>query len=379
MLPLMRIAALLLLAVGTRAGLAATVVPAAPAVEARSHFLVDFDSGRVLVEDNADERLEPASLTKMMTTYVVFAELAQGKFTLADKVVISEKAWRMGGSRMFVEVGTRVSVEDLLKGVIIQSGNDASVALAEHVAGDESAFADLMNRYAAKLGMRDSNFTNSSGLPHEDHYSTARDMATMAAALVRDFPDHYKWHAIKEYEFNGISQPNRNRLLWRDDSVDGLKTGYTKAAGYCLVASAEREGMRLISVIMGAKDAKARARYAQALLRYGFRFFETHRLYGAGELVREVRIWQGESETLRLGVLDDVYVTVQRGQYGNLDAQMELPAQIRAPVDQGAAQGQLTVELGGERVVSRQLVALHEVPKGNLWRQLSDRVLLLFE
>ncbi len=379
MLPLTRIAALLVLVLGTRLAGAATVVPAAPAVEARSHFLVDFDSGRVLVEENADERLEPASLTKMMTTYVVFAELAQGKFTLADEVVVSEKAWRMGGSRTFVEVGSRVTVEALLKGVIIQSGNDASVALAEHVAGDESAFADLMNRYAAKLGMRDSNFTNSSGLPHEDHYSTARDMAAIAAALIRDFPDHYKWHAIKEFAYNGISQPNRNRLLWRDDSVDGLKTGYTKAAGYCLVASARREGMRLISVVMGAKDAKARARYAQALLRYGFRFFETHRLYGAGEPVREVRIWQGESETLRLGVVDDVYVTVQRGQYDKLDAQMELPAQIRAPVGRGAAQGQLTVELAGERVVSRQLVALDEVAKGNLWRQLSDRVLLLFE
>jgi D-alanyl-D-alanine carboxypeptidase (penicillin-binding protein 5/6) len=285
----------------------------------------------------------------------------------------------MGGSRMFIEVDSRVSVEELLMGVIVQSGNDASVALAEHVAGDETAFADLMNRYAARIGMTASHFVNSSGLPHEDHYTTARDMAVVARALIRDFPELYRWYAIKEYEFNGIIQPNRNRLLWRDDSVDGLKTGYTKSAGYCLVASAQRDGMRLVSVVLGADNEKARTRFSQALLRYGFRFYETHRLYQAGEPIQETRIWQGAAEQLRLGVADDVFVTVPRGQYANLDARMDLPATILAPVGRGVAQGTLNVALGEEQLISRPLVALHDVDKGNLWRRISDRVLLMFE
>jgi D-alanyl-D-alanine carboxypeptidase (penicillin-binding protein 5/6) len=361
------------------ATVAATVVPTPPAVDARAHLLVDFHSGRVLTESNADERLEPASLTKLLASYVLFAELREGKIALSDPVRISEKAWRMGGSRMFIEVDSRVSVEELLMGVIVQSGNDASVALAEHVAGDETAFADLMNRYAARIGMTASHFVNSSGLPHEDHYTTARDMAVVARALIRDFPELYRWYAIKEYEFNGIIQPNRNRLLWRDDSVDGLKTGYTKSAGYCLVASAQRDGMRLVSVVLGADNEKARTRFSQALLRYGFRFYETHRLYQAGEPIQETRIWQGAAEQLRLGVADDVFVTVPRGQYANLDARMDLPATILAPVGRGVAQGTLNVALGEEQLISRPLVALHDVDKGNLWRRISDRVLLMFE
>lgn len=270
----------------------AAIVPDAPQVGARAFLLQDFDSGRVLAESNADERMEPASLTKIMTSYVVFEELKQGNITLDDKVLVSEKAWRMGGSKMFIEVNTEVTIDQLLKGVIIQSGNDASVALAEYIAGDESAFADLMNQYALRLGMSGSNFVNASGLPHPDHYTTARDMATLAAAMIRDFPTLYKMHAEKQYEYNGIAQHNRNRLLWRDDSVDGLKTGHTESAGYCLVASAERDGMRLISVVMGSKSERSRAKESTALLSYGFRFFETHRLYGAREPLTQIRVWK---------------------------------------------------------------------------------------
>ncbi len=277
----------------------AAIVPDAPSVGARAYILQDFDSGRVLAEVNADERMEPASLTKIMTAYVVFEELEQGKIAMEDQVLVSEKAWRMGGSKMFIEVDTKVSVEDLLKGLIIQSGNDASVALAEFIAGDEDAFADLMNQYAVRLGMTGTHFINASGLPHPEHYTTARDTATLAAAMIRDFPELYKIHAVKEYEYNGIVQHNRNKLLWRDESVDGLKTGHTESAGYCLVASAERDGMRLISVVMGSESERSRARESIALLSYGFRFFETHRLYGALEPLTEIRIWKGEIEKAR--------------------------------------------------------------------------------
>ena len=353
--------------------------PQAPEVDASAHFLVDMHSARVLSEAGADEPLEPASLTKMMTSYVVFAELARGKFTLADEVVVSEKAWRMTGSRMFIEVGTRVSVKDLLMGLIVQSGNDAAVALAEFVAGDESTFADLMNRHARRLGMSGSHFTNSSGLPEPDLYTTARDMATMAAALIRDYPEFYPWNAVREYEYGGISQRNRNRLLFRDDSVDGLKTGYTRAARYCLVASAKREGMRLIAVVMGAESAGARARIAQSLLNYGFRFYETRQVYASDEKVTDVRVWKGNDKRLALGLRESLYVTVPRGRYGEIDAQMEIASGLVAPVRAGEPQGVLRLALGEELSVERPLVALNDVAEGNLWQKVSDHVRLMFE
>ncbi|MGI9334396.1 MAG: serine hydrolase, partial [Gammaproteobacteria bacterium] len=298
------------LGTGPAQGQALANVPSAPQIDAAAHILEDHHSGVILSEANVDAKLEPASLTKMLTAYVVFAELAGGHVQLDDPVRISEKAWRLGGSKMFVEVGDRVPLEALLKGVIVQSGNDASLAVAEHVAGDERAFADLMNQHAARLDMTGSHFVNASGLPDPEHYTTVRDMARLARALIRDYPTYYPWHAIKEYEFNGITQKNRNRLLWEDETVDGLKTGHTLAAGYCLVASANRDGMRLISVVMGSNSEALRAEQTGTLLRYGFQFFETHRLYRAHESLSDMRIWYGEETTVGVGVDEDLYVTV---------------------------------------------------------------------
>ncbi len=354
-------------------------MPAAPKIGATAHYLMDFHSGRVLAAAAEKARVAPASLTKMMTAYVVFSELGQGNISLSDSVPISEKAWRMGGSRMFIEVGKRVPVEELLKGVIIQSGNDASVALAEFVAGSEDAFAQLMNQYLKKLGMTDTNFVNATGLPHPEHYSSALDMATLARALIRDFPDHYAWHRQRSFVFNGITQYNRNKLLWRDESVDGVKTGHTDSAGYCLVASAERKGMRLISVVLGSQSEKARARHSQTLLNYGFRFFETHKLYGAAEGLANPRIWQGDVEHVELGLQAPLYVTIPRGQYKSLKANMEIDARIVAPVTKGQSRGLVRVNLGDTLVAERELVALRAVAEGGWWQQLSDRVQQLFE
>jgi len=358
---------------------AAVLKPTPPAIKARSYILQDFATGTVLVEHNADEPVEPASLTKMMTVYVALAQLADGKFQIGDPVLISKKAWKMGGSKMFIEVGKQVPVVDLLKGVIIQSGNDASVALAEFVAGDESAFADLMNQYASQLGMTNTNFVNSSGLPHADHYSTARDMANLAAALIRDFPEHYPLHAVRAYTWNNIKQYNRNPLLTRDDSVDGVKTGHTESAGYCLVASAKQNDMRLVSALLGSKSEDSRLTETQLLLRYGFRFFETDRVYEGGALIRQVRVWQGETEQVETGIADDLYVTVPRGEFKKLDAGIVVKEQILAPVRAGQQLGVVSITLQGETIAERPLLALGEVAKGGLWRRLSDYVKLWFE
>ncbi|MCP5149446.1 MAG: D-alanyl-D-alanine carboxypeptidase [Chromatiales bacterium] len=371
--------ALLALALLVLAPLAGAVVPSAPELEARAYLLLDHNSGRVLVAHNADERLEPASLTKMMTVYVALAEMAAGKIALTDQVRVSEKAWRMQGSRMFIEVGDRVTVEQLLKGVIIQSGNDASVALAEHVAGHETAFSDLMNRHAARLGLTGTHFVNASGLPDPDHYTTAADMAKLGAALIRDFPEHYSWHAIREYEYGGIKQRNRNLLLFDDSAVDGIKTGHTESAGYCLVASAQRDGMRLITVVMGTDSERTRARHSEALLTYGFRFFETRKLQPAMTPVVDVRMWQGEDPNVGLGVAEDLWVTVPRGQGDQVVQSWTLGGAITAPVARGQPFGTLTVSLGEDRLAERALVAVRDVPLGNLWRRASDYVLQLFQ
>ena len=373
-----RLFAILVLVLGCTTVQAAGA-PQPPEVDAKAHFLIDMHSERVLSASGADEQLEPASLTKMMTSYVVFSEMARGEFSLSDQVLVSEKAWRMGGSRMFIEVGTRVPVEALLMGLIVQSGNDAAVALAEFVAGDERTFADLMNHDARRLGMSGSHFRNSSGLPEPEHYSTARDMALVATALIRDFPEYYGWNAVREYEYGGISQRNRNPLLYRDESVDGLKTGYTRAAGYCLVASAKREGMRLIAVVMGAKSSRARARIAQSLLNYGFRFYETRRVYASEEKVTGVRVWKGDTEQLALGLEQSLYVTVPRGRYGEIDANMEIAARLVAPVRAGEQHGVLRLALGEELMVERPLVALDDVAEGNLWQKVRDHVKLMLE
>jgi len=353
--------------------------PPAPDIAARGYLLMDYSSGHVIASKKADERLEPASLTKMMTSYVILNELDSGKISLKDEVLISEKAWRMPGSRTFVEVGKRVPVETLLKGMIIQSGNDATVALAEHVAGSEEVFANLMNQTATALGMGASHFVNSTGLPHKDHYSNARDMATLAQALIRDFPKHYSWYSIKEFSYNGIKQYNRNKLLWQDDKVDGIKTGHTEAAGYCLVSSAKQDEMRLISVVLGAKSENGRARESQKLLSYGFRFYETHRLYAPNETLTDVRVWKGESESIALGLNKEMYITIPRGQYDSLDASMKVTPKITAPVNKGKQYGMVEVMLNGEAVATQPLVALQDVAEAGFFDSLVDEALLLFE
>ena len=354
-------------------------VPAAPAVAARGYILLDFNSGEVLTEKDADETMDPASITKLMTAYVVFSELSKGQMRLDDLVTVSERAWRTGGSRTFIEVGSRVSVEDLLRGMIIQSGNDASVALAEHTAGSEAAFAELMNEYARRLGMVNSNFRNANGLPAEDHYSSARDIALLASAIIREFPEFYQFYSEREFTFNNITQRNRNAMLWRDPSVDGMKTGMTDAAGYCLVASAEREGMRLISVLLGTSSAKARADATQSLMNWGFRFYESHRLYAAGEAVTSARIWKGEQDTLDLGLTEDLWVTVPRGRYDAMQAALELKSPLVAPLAPEDAVGRIKVSLEGEPLAERPLHPLARSTEGGLARRALHSVLLWFE
>jgi len=351
-------------------------IPAAPELAAKAYILIDANSGRVLAERNADDRLEPASLTKIMTAYVVFHEMAKGKVRLDEMVTVSEKAWRTEGSRMFAQVGAQISVENLLKGMIVQSGNDASVALAEHIAGDESVFAQMMNQNAERLGLTNTHFKNSMGLPDPEHYATARDLARLSQALIREFPEHYQWHAIKEFEFNGIKQVNRNRLLWSDPTVDGVKTGHTKTAGYCLVTSALRDGMRLLAVVMGTASDKARSQANQALLNYGFRFYETKLMFKAGEPVTQSRIYKGEVKQLPIGFLDDFYATYPRGQYSNLKATMETGDLFVAPVQQGDKAGSVKVSYNNEVIAQRDMVALQTVDEGGIFRRMFDQILL---
>ncbi|MCU7815212.1 MAG: D-alanyl-D-alanine carboxypeptidase [Candidatus Thiodiazotropha sp. (ex Lucinoma kastoroae)] len=358
---------------------AATPLPAPPEVAATGYLLIDFHSRKVLAEKGAGNRLEPASLTKIMTAYTVFRELKQGNINLEERVLISEKAWRTPGSRMFIEVGKKIKMIDLIKGMIIQSGNDACVALAEHIAGSEDTFAELMNSHARRLGMSDTHFTNSTGLPHDDHYTTPADIAKVAAATIGEFPEYYPWYNDKSYVFNGIEQHNRNKLLWRDESVDGMKTGHTEAAGYCLVASAQRERMRLISVVMGTKSEESRAQSSQSLLNYGFRFYETHQLYSAGKVLNRARIWKGEREKLPLGLTEDLNITIPRHQYQNLDARMEIELRIMAPVKQGEVLGHVSVTLNGEPITEASLVALKSIADGNIWQQVKDSALLWLE
>ena len=356
-----------------------TLTPPPPDVAARGYILLDHQSGRVIAEQKADERMEPASLTKIMAAYIVFNELTSGKIRGDDEVLISEKAWRMAGSRTFVEVDTKVPVETLLKGMIVQSGNDATVALAEHVAGAEEVFATLMNQTAKTLGLNSTHYVNSTGLPDPDHYTTARDMALLAQALIRDFPDYYEWYGIREFTYNGITQYNRNKLLWRDDSVDGVKTGHTEAAGYCLVSSARQDDMRLIAVILGAGSENARARESQKLLSYGFRFFETHRLYAPMEQLTTVKVWKGVSDELALGLSEDLYVTIPRGQYDRLNAAMKIQPAITAPVDKGTKLGTVEITLSDTTIAQAPLVAMTDVSEAGFFRRLMDDVWLMFE
>ena len=354
-------------------------IPDPPSLDADSYFLMDFDSGRVLAEKDLDKRIEPASITKLMTAYLVDKAIADGDIKLDDLVTISEKAWRMKGSKMFVEVGKQIAVEDLMKGLIIQSGNDASVALAEHIAGTESAFAGYMSHQAQVLGMTNTRFENATGWPTEGHYSTARDIAILTQAVIREFPETYRIYKEKEYTFNSIRQFNLNRLLWRDNSVDGVKTGHTEAAGYCLVASAIRDHMRLISVVLGADSDKARTQSSQSLLNYGYRHFETHRLYRANETLKTARIWYGDKEQLAIGVESDIYITIPRGRYRELQASMEIDSEINAPVVRGQEMGVVNVKLDDELVVSKSIVATHAVNDGGLLVKALDSIKLMFK
>jgi D-alanyl-D-alanine carboxypeptidase (penicillin-binding protein 5/6) len=370
-----------LLAVTVQSSFAASPIftPAAPSVAASSYLLMDFNSGRVLAEKDPDKRVAPASLTKIMTVYVVFRELKAGHLALDEKVTISQNAWETGGSKMFVEVNKQVPIEDLLQGVVIQSGNDASVALAEHVAGSEQTFATMMNEQAARLGMTNTHFENSMGLPTENHYSSARDLATLAQALIKEFPEYYRWDSQKEFTYNGITQQNRNQLLWRDPSVDGIKTGFTDDAGYCMVASAKREDMRLISVVMGTASANARANESQSLINYGFRFFETHRLYEGGKALTEAKVRKGETSKLQVGLAEDFYVTAPRKHFSELKAETQLDKAIVAPLNKGDAVGNLVVTLEGETVASKPLVAMDAIAQGGLFRRLYDAAMGLLE
>ena len=354
-------------------GFAVTAVAASPIqLNAEAWLLRDFHTGRILAEENADQRMEPASLVKLMTSYVAFAELAAEDLALDEMVTVSRKAWRMGGSQMFIEVGSRVSVEDLLKGIIVQSGNDASVALAEHVAGTEEAFVVLMNEHAARLGMTGTSYANSHGLPDENNYTTARDVAILVAALMADFPERYRWHELDSFTFNGITQPNRNRLLKRDSSVDGGKTGFTNAAGYCLAVSANREGMRVIAVVMGAPRSSERFRAAQALLNYGYRNFQTTLVYAGREPIGTVRVWSGERPAVKAGIASDLWLTVERRKSDRIDTKVAFDDPLIAPVPEAGRVGTLEVTLGDEKLAERELVALAEVPPGSLYRRALD-------
>ncbi|MBE9547978.1 MAG: D-alanyl-D-alanine carboxypeptidase [Proteobacteria bacterium] len=380
LLPLTLSASLLAQEVGSSTVVksAGVPAPAAPQLNARSYFLQDFQSGTILAEKDADLRVDPASITKLMTSYVVFHELAQGKLALTDMATISEKAWRTEGSRMFIEVDKQVLIEDLIKGMVIQSGNDASVALAEHIAGTEEAFASMMNHYAAELGMTNSHFMNATGLPHTEHYVTARDIAKISAAIIAEFPAYYAWYSEKEFTFNKIRQHNRNTLLWRDPSVDGLKTGHTEAAGYCLAASAIQKGMRLVAVVMGADSQKARATDAQAMLNYGFRFFETHQLYQADQKITDAVVWKGESEEIELGIADDFFVTIQRGRYDALDARVTIDPELSAPISKGQVLGLLQIFLDDEEIGSRPLLAMGDITEAGFFGRSYDSMRLWF-
>lgn len=363
----------------TAQGVASSVplMPSPPQLAASSYLLIDAETGKIIVEHNADKQLPPASLTKIMTGYIVSSELGKGNIQMQDSVPISIKAWKMGGSRMFIREGTDVSLEDLLRGVIIQSGNDASVALAEYIAGDEAAFADLMNQQAQLLGMTHSHFKNATGWPAEGHLTTARDMSVLARALVRNFPEHYSLYAEKEFTYNNITQSNRNGLLWRDQDVDGIKTGHTEEAGYCLVASAKRDDMRLISVVMGARSMRGREQETQKLLAYGFRYYRTHTIYQAGEVINTSRIWAGQEDQIELVLEDALTVTIPRGQRDALKASIKVDKEITAPVDAGAVYGQFNLTLNGELLAQRDLVAASAVEQAGLFARLWDQLILL--
>ncbi|MGH8362480.1 MAG: D-alanyl-D-alanine carboxypeptidase family protein [Gammaproteobacteria bacterium] len=355
-------------------------IPAPPQFQARSYVLMDANSGQVLAASSPDLQTEPASLTKLMTVYVVFNALKDGVISLDTSVTVSVKAWRMGGSRMFANVGSQVSVENLLQGVIVQSGNDASVALAERVGGSEDSFVGLMNEYAKRLGMRNTHYVDASGLTNDPaHHTSARDLALLSQAIINQFPDYYRrFFSEKTFTWDRITQSNRVSLLFTDPSVDGLKTGFTDSAGYCMVTSALRNGMRLIAVVMGTPSEKARAIDDEALLNYGFNFYETRRLYAAGTAVTEIKAWKGADRRVPVGVLHDLYITVPKGTSAQLSARLQTPAGLVAPIAARSPAGQVEVSYDGKTLLDAPLYTLHAVPEGNIFRRMLDSVRLWF-
>jgi D-alanyl-D-alanine carboxypeptidase (penicillin-binding protein 5/6) len=352
--------------------------PEPPQINASAYILIDAQTNTVLAEKNADQQLPPASLTKIMTSYIAAREIESGRIKLTDDVPISVHAWKAEGSRMFIREGTTVKLDDLLKGIIIQSGNDASIAVAEYIAGSEDAFAEMMNQQAKALGMTNSHFSDAEGLPMPDHRTTARDLSILTRALIKDHPEHYKLYSQQSFRFNDIDQSNRNRLLWRDRTVDGVKTGHTDEAGFCLVASALRDGMRLISVVMGTSSDEARMTESQKLLAYGFRFFETPKLYGPGVMLRTAEVWYGETNEVQLGVKDTVYVTIPRGRYPDLKAETDINRVIKAPVAIGDPEGELRVLLDDQVVYKTPLVAQNAIAEAGFFKRLWQGIYLFF-
>jgi D-alanyl-D-alanine carboxypeptidase (penicillin-binding protein 5/6) len=356
------------------------IVPRPPQIASSSYILIDAKTGHVIVEENADLPLPPASLTKIMTAYIAEVQIDNGTMKLTDEAHVSQKAWATQGSKTFLDINSKVSIADLLSGIIIQSGNDASVAMAEHIAGSEDAFADMMNQHAQLLGMTNSYFMNSSGLDTDDNYNimSARDLAILARATILEHPSHYALYSQREFTYNGISQANRNTLLFRDRNVDGMKTGWTTLAGFCLVGSAERDGVRLISVVMGTASEEARVVETQKLFTYGFRYFETHKLYDAGEVVKNERIWSGKQNTLDLGIQDEVHITIPRGRSGDLNARLNVAETIRASVELGQVMGTVDIVLDDEVIYSGNVIALEAVERGGIFKRLMDFLTLFF-
>lgn len=358
---------------------AAVAAPALPAIAAKAYVLLDFNSGQILASDHPDERVEPASLTKLMTAYLAFMALKQKTLNPDQIVPVSQRAWRAQGSRMFVEPHKPVTVNELIRGMIVQSGNDACIALAEAIAGSEEVFARMMTREAQRLGMKNTHFVNATGLPHPQHYSTAQDMAVLAAAIVRDFPEYYPLYATKEFRYNNISQSNRNRLLWTDPTVDGMKTGYTEDAGYCLVTSARRDNRRLISVLMGAASDSARAIESQKLLNYGFQFYDTVRLYEKNQPVATLQVWKGSSNAVKAGFASDFYLTLPKGQADKLSANVESMQPLLAPISAGQRVGTMRLMLDGKLYRELPVVALESVPVAGMLGRGWDSIRLLFK
>ncbi|MDP2964161.1 MAG: D-alanyl-D-alanine carboxypeptidase family protein [Sulfurimicrobium sp.] len=354
-------------------------LPPAPPVAARAYLLADFPSGRLLVQEGINDRIEPASLTKLMTAYLTFTAIKQGRLKMNQVLPVSEKAWRTEGSRMFIEMNRPVTVDELIHGMIIQSGNDACISLAEGIAGSEEVFAQMMNQQAARLGMKNTHYMNSTGLPHPQHYTTAYDLSLLAAAIIRDFPEDFKYYSMKEYRYNNITQPNRNRLLWLDPSVDGMKTGHTESAGYCLIATAKRNPMRLISVVLGASSDNVRATESQKLLNYGFQFFDSHRVYAKGQTISNLPVWKGKEKTLKTGLSQDLLLTLPKGHYSRIKASVTSKQPLLAPISAGQAVGTLRLTLDDKPLAEYPLVALEDMPLANIFGRAWDTIKLWFK